>query len=89
MNLTLHLNSEVEAKLRAQAALTGKNLEELALEALEERLADSPAEIDTSSAGPELSADEWRAQFDLWIGQQQSRNPRLDDSRESIYADRD
>lgn len=86
MNLTLHLNAETEARLKAQAVLTGKSPEVLALEALQEKFAESTAEAPVTA---ELSGDEWRRQFDAWVADHHSRNPQLNDSRESIYADRD
>jgi len=82
MNLILQLNSEIEARLKAHAAMAGKRPEEFALDAVRERLADV-------AASPPLTADEWQQQFDAWISAHHSRNLRLDDSRESIYADRD
>ncbi len=82
MNLTLHLTPETEAKLKEQAALSGKKPEELALEALQDKL-----EAESVSA-PSLSTDEWLRQFDAWVSDHRSRNPRVDDSRDSIYPDR-
>jgi hypothetical protein len=82
MNLTLHLTPETESRLKEQASLSGRSPEELALEALQEKLADEP----TSS--PPLSPEEWLRRFDAWVSDHKSRNPRLDDSRDSIYPDR-
>jgi hypothetical protein len=82
MNLLLHLKPETEAKLREQATLTGRSVENLALEALEEKL----------SAGPEpgealpLSAE--LAEFRDWLVSMPGGNPEADFSRESIYGNR-
>jgi hypothetical protein len=82
MNLTLHLTPETEARLKVQAALLGKRPEELALEALQDKLSgDAPS-------SPTLTTEEWLRQFDAWVSDHESRNPRVDDSRETIYPDR-
>jgi hypothetical protein len=39
-------------------------------------------------AGTTLPPNEWLQEFDAWVSDHESRNPRLDDSRESIYPDR-
>jgi len=80
MHLKLRLNAELEARLKEQAAMAGRQPEEFALEALQEKLA-------AEGAAPSLSTDDWLRQFDSWVGNQVSRNPHVDDSRESIYAD--
>jgi hypothetical protein len=82
MNLTLTLTPETEARLKEQSNLTGKKPEQLALEALQDRLSGEPV------SPPSLSAEEWLHEFDAWVRGHESRNPRLDDSRESIYPDR-
>lgn len=82
MNLTLHLTAEEEAKLKQQAAMTGKRPEQLALEALQDKLSGEPI------SPPLLSPEEWLPQFDAWVGDHPSRNPHFDDSRDSIYPDR-
>lgn len=81
MNLILCLPPDTEAKLREQAGLTGKSLEELALEALQDKLS---AEVTPT---PVLSPDDWTRQFQAWVSSHSSRNPRFDDSRDSIYPD--
>ncbi len=83
MNLMLHLTPETEAKLREQAAQSGKSLETLALEALEEKLADGN---DLSKA---LSDEVWKAKFDEFLANlPRSGAAIVDDSRESIYQGR-
>lgn len=32
-----------------------------------------------------VSYEQWRSEFRTWVAAQRSRNPRFDDSRESIY----
>ena len=81
MNLILNLPPETEARLRQAAQESGKTAETLALEALDERLTDF-------NAGPELSREEWLRRFNEWMSQVKSRNPNVDDSRESFYPDR-
>lgn len=83
MNIVLHLPPETEAKLLEQARVTGQNVEALVLEALHERL-DS---AEPAPASP-VSTEEWLQLFDDWVGSHESRNPRVDDSRESMYPDR-
>jgi hypothetical protein len=82
MNLVLHLTPETEVKLKERATLLGKRPEELALEALHDRLNGEPV------SAPTLPTDAWLREFDAWVNQQTSRNPHFDDSRESIYPDR-
>jgi hypothetical protein len=60
MNLTIPLSPETEAKLREQAALTGKGLEELAVQALEEQLAIGPAP--TAPRSPEQWVEDFRVE---------------------------
>lgn len=81
MNLILHLTPETEAKLIERANLVGKKPEELALEALNDQLnGESPTAT--------LPAEAWLLEFDAWVSNHKSRNPRFDDSREGIYPDR-
>lgn len=82
MSLTLHLSAELEEKLRDQAKAEGKPPEDLALEALEEKLS-----VETATAAI-LPPDEWIAAFDAWVTSHKPRNPNVDDRRESIYPDR-
>lgn len=83
MNLTLHLTPETEAKLREQAAQCGKSLETLALEALEEKLADEDA------SSRMLPSEVWTARFDEFLATLPRSNATfVDDSRESIYEGR-
>ena len=82
MNLILQLTPETEAKLKERAILVGKRPEDLALEALNERLNGEPV------SAPTLPVEVWLQEFDAWVSGHTSRNPQFDDSRESIYPDR-
>jgi hypothetical protein len=80
MNLTLHLSGELEARLCEQVQATGKAPEDLALEALQDRL--------TGEAVP-LSYRTCIAEFEAWLASHPPSAARhLDDSRESIYEGR-
>lgn len=82
MNLILNLSPETEIRLREYVAATGKQPEQLALEALQDKLAadETPRES--------LPNDQWLREFDSWVGTLTSHNPQVDDSRESMYPDR-
>jgi len=82
MNLILHLTPETEAKLMERASLVGKNPEDVALDVLHDQLDGEPSSAAT------LPPEAWLREFDAWVSDHKSRNPRLDDSRESIYPDR-
>ncbi len=82
MNLTLHLTPETEARLKEQASLTGRSPEELALEALQEKLAVE------SQPGEVLSPGSRLAEFRAWLASRPTGNPNADFSRESIYGNR-
>ncbi len=82
MNLILNLPPETEARLRLVSVQSGKAPEALALEALDEKLCGE------SGLKPTIPHDEWLRHFDAWVSSLTSRNPQVDDSRESIYPDR-
>jgi hypothetical protein len=82
MNLLLPLSPETEAKLREQATLTGRSLESVALEALEEKLSVGP------EPGDVLPRSERLAEFRSWLSSMPGGNPDADFSRESIYGNR-
>ena len=56
--------------------------EEFALTMLQTSLAESAVATST------LPLDEWLRHYDAWVTGRFSRNPHVDDSRESIYPDR-
>lgn len=79
MNLTLHLTPDTEAKLKEQASITGRSLEELALEALQEKLAVGTEADETLPPASRL------AEFQEWLASRPASSARfVDDSRESI-----
>jgi hypothetical protein len=82
MNLTLRLTPETEARLKERASLTGTSLEELVLQALQEKLAAEVECEETPSPGSRL--EEFRA----WLASKPAGNPHADLSRESIYGNR-
>ena len=82
MHLTLNLNSETAAKLSEQAALRGKQPEELVLEAIDEKLSDD-------SSASRLSGQRWQTRFDAFLASVlRTAASAVDDSRESIYEGR-
>lgn len=83
MNLVLHLTPELEARLDEQAKATGKSREEIAMTTLQGSLTEAAA-----NGTAIMSLESWLHEFDTWVADHESRNPRLDDSRESIYPDR-
>ena len=83
--LTIRLSPDTERKLREQAAHAGKSLEGY-VEELATRAAATSATNGTTSARPELSAEEWVAQWRAWFNRQPVRPVIADDSRESIYG---
>jgi plasmid stability protein len=84
MTITVSVPQDVGQKLRARATETGKDVETLIREALEQQLANS---------SPTLPADapyeRWKLAFDAWIKSHPAVENVVDDSRESIYAGRD
>ncbi len=82
MNLNLHLTPETEIKLRAFVAATGRPPEQVALEALSDKLSNDQAELST------ISTEQWLEEFDAWMSSLVSRNPDVDDTRDSFYPDR-
>ena len=82
MNLTLHLPSDLESKLREQAAALGKPPEVVALEAIRDVLALTP------DAGELLSKDSRLAKFRELVASMPDGNPDADLSRDSAYGDR-
>ena len=83
MMLDIRFSNETEAKLRARAQETGRDIEQVVRDAVEEKLSDrAPTAVALS---PEARAAAWRA----WAASHTAPpNVTLDDSRESIYAGR-
>lgn len=82
MNLTLQLPPEIEAKLKEQAAQSGRSVEEIVLAAIGERV--SPQD----RPGRRLSKEEWAQRFDAWIASHPVVTHPVDDGREQIYEGR-
>ena len=82
MNLSISVPPQFEAKLRERAEAIGEDVESFVLIALQEKLS---SDMDSLAI---LSSDQWLAAFDDWMRSRTSRNPNVDDSRESIYPDR-
>lgn len=83
MTLTLNLTPETEAWLKEEADRTGKSPEELALEALKEKVA-----YEAESAAV-LPASSWLTEFHSWLAAHPASTAAvLDDSRETIYEGR-
>ncbi|MEX2138554.1 MAG: hypothetical protein WD894_04795 [Pirellulales bacterium] len=82
MHVQIDLTPESQAKLQERAAAAGQDLESFIALAVEEKLW---GDVETTAI---LPPDQWLAEFDAWIRSHSSRNPNVDDSRESIYSDR-
>src|SRR5262249_47320186 len=83
MNLILNLPPEIESKLRQFAQETGQAPEDVALEALDEKLADAESNL------IKRSDQAWRAELHAWASSHPVCQARsVDDSRERIYAGR-
>ena len=81
MNLILHLPAPLEAKLREQAKAAGKPLEDVVLEALQEKL--------IPDEEGRLPRDKWHARFEAFLALLPRTDATfVDDSRESIYEGR-
>jgi hypothetical protein len=82
MTLTLHIPTELEAKLREQAKAEGKPPEDLALEALQDKLASS------DSSTVMLPRAFWKREFEALLASTPNGNVEADLSRASIYEGR-
>jgi hypothetical protein len=79
MSITLPLSPEAAAELQRRAAAEGIDVTTFVLSAVQEKLSDE------NVAPVSLSYDQWLIEFQRWVSSHPSRNPRVDDSRESIY----
>ena len=82
MTLQINLAPELEARLREQAAVAGKDLAEVAREALEEKFVSRRNGGAESAAG---SVEQRRAELRAWAASHAPLDYEADDSRESIY----
>jgi hypothetical protein len=86
MTLTLQLSPEMEAKLRERAAREGKPVDAFTVQAIGEYLAiPATPKIDPNS----LPYDEWLKLWRAWVDRDWPQVAHLDDSRESIYRERE
>jgi hypothetical protein len=79
MTITLPLPSDLHAELERRASAAGTDVEHLIIEAVQQQLVEDDDSLVTASY------DEWSREFRRWVAAQRPRNPRFDDSRESIY----
>jgi hypothetical protein len=80
MTLTLHIPTELEFKLHQLAKAEGKPPEELALEALQDKLSDNSSVM--------LPRNVWRQEFDALLASMPNGNVEADLSRASVYEGR-
>jgi hypothetical protein len=83
MNIDLHLSEHTQAILRQHAALTGKSIDDLVQEAVEERFSEDEIEQTQN-----LSTSEWKARLRKWAASHPAQGHFVDVSRESIYRGR-
>jgi hypothetical protein len=90
MTLVVSFQPDVEARLRKAAAAAGKDVSTLVREAVEEKLA-ARGTSDSSN----VPYQQWAEEFNAWMNEVKNRSVMYppgyvaDDSRESIYEDRD
>lgn len=82
MNITLHLNSDMAAKIQALVKITGQDVESVILETLNESLS---TELSTSR----LPREVWLREFNEYLATMPKGHPSADFSRESAYNGRD
>ena len=87
MAVIINLRAETERLLKEKAAKAGQTLEAY-LKQLAER--EAAATNSTKPSSALLSAEQWSAQWRAWANQdrQLPADIVIDDSRESIYAER-
>jgi hypothetical protein len=85
MTLQIVFDAATEAKLREQSEATGKPVEKIVREAVEEKIGLLPA---AHHASPQQQADRWSCWVADMARLNQGHTVLVDDSRESIYADR-
>lgn len=79
--MQLEFPRDVEASIQSQAIAAGfQTTEEYILNVLK---MESPA-----TDIPDESPEQWLEKFNALVGKQISRNPKFDDSRDSIYLER-
>jgi hypothetical protein len=83
MTVTISLSPTIEAKLRSQAAVTGKDVTALVVEAIQQKFGDAVADVQ--------SADDFDRTLDEFFAANPEPLPPLpaDFSRADIYSDHD
>jgi hypothetical protein len=85
--LTIHLPADTEQKLREKASHSGKSLEAYVRE-LAERAAQDHAGSPAPISPPEMTPEQWIAEWRAFVDSRPIRPVIADDSRESIYEGR-
>ncbi|HEX4052777.1 MAG TPA: hypothetical protein VHX86_00795 [Tepidisphaeraceae bacterium] len=91
MVLDLHFSPQTEAKLQERAKETGKAVESIVSEAVEEKLAAGSNPSNAVELTPQQKArvwSDWVAGMARWASQNLPAGQIVDDSRESIYSGR-
>jgi plasmid stability protein len=83
MTLTLSFPPDTEAKLRERAAASGKDVETIVREAVDEKLAGDAPVGPAGKSGEQLAAERL-----AWVESHPPVTHFVDDSRDSIYAGR-
>lgn len=81
MNINLTLSPQKLAELERLASDARVELPDFVSGLVDEALESEEPEKSPS----QLDYEEWHARFRRWVDSHQSRNPNVDDSRESIY----
>lgn len=85
----IKLTREQKARLAELAERTGQSWSEVFDRCVQAVVAARAAE--TTQEGASTYVEDpvrWKVWFDEWISRQRSRNPNVDDSRDSVYRDR-
>ena len=79
MNITLSLSPEETADLQRRASALGTDIKTFLLHVVHDTSHSfEPTTID-------IPYEQWKQEFQSWVKRGRSRNPDMDDSRESIY----
>ncbi len=79
MNVTLSLSPEETAELERRASAVGTDVKTFLL-----HMVYDTGDSDEVSVS-DVPYEQWKHDFQLWVARRQSRNAKMDDSRESIY----
>lgn len=86
MTVTLELKPEIESRVNAKAKSSGKSVETFLVEIIEEKIV---GQADKKPFYETASDDEWIAELDSLAEFSDKIPVILDDSRESIYGERE